>query len=150
MILLNKWVYSIFSNRSLFFSAQLRLNIPVFELNNCFVFRQNWDIQSILEFLQLIRDFLTSGIKVRSFVYKFSLFRIDVYLRGLMDSALCFDIAAEDSRAHSIPVVLVVLGINVKPTNQIVCIMYWNFSWFIFDFYEVWAYSNNSSLSVVF
>ena len=46
----------------------------VFELNNCFVFHQTWaiDVQSILEFEQLIHDFLDSDNIVRWRVYIFS------------------------------------------------------------------------------
>ena len=49
------------------------LKIPVFELNDRFVFHQTCAvaIQSILEFLLLIHDLLISCNKVRSFVYVF-------------------------------------------------------------------------------
>ena len=70
----NKWVNSIFSTSSLFFSTQLPLKIPVFQLNNLLLFHRTWaiDIQSILEFLQLIHDFLDNGNIFRSRIYIFS------------------------------------------------------------------------------
>ena len=56
------------------FPTQFLLKIPVFELNNRLVFHrtQAVDIQSIIDLLQLIHDFLISGNKVRSSVYIFS------------------------------------------------------------------------------
>ena len=49
---------------------QIKLKIPVFDLNNCFVC--HWtsavDVQSIIKLLQLIHNLLTSGNKVRSSV----------------------------------------------------------------------------------
>ena len=46
----------------------------MFEWNNRFVFPETWivDMQSILEFLELIHDFLASSYTVRSSVYIFS------------------------------------------------------------------------------
>ena len=51
-----------------FFWTQLRLKIPVFELNNLFAFHLAWpaDIQSILAFLHFIHDFTASVNIVRS------------------------------------------------------------------------------------
>ena len=51
----NKWVNPIFSSRNLFFSIKLLPNIPVFNLNNCFVFHRTWavNIQSRLKILLL-------------------------------------------------------------------------------------------------
>ena len=56
--------------QELIFSTQFLLKIPVFELNNHLVFHWTWavDMQSIIELLQLIHNFLTSGNKVRSSV----------------------------------------------------------------------------------
>ena len=47
--------------------------MSVLGLNNRFVFHRTLavDVQSILEFLQLIDDFLISGNNIRSSVYKF-------------------------------------------------------------------------------
>ena len=55
------------------FSTQLLLKISVFELNIRFVFHRTCtvDIQSIVELLQLIPDFLTSDNKVKLPVYIF-------------------------------------------------------------------------------
>ena len=66
--------FLIFSSRNLFFfSTQLQLKIPMFELNHRFVFNRilTVDIQSIIEFLQLVHDYLVCGIKVRSPVYMY-------------------------------------------------------------------------------
>ena len=35
-----KWVYSVFSRRSLFFSTQFQLKISTFELRDCFIFHR--------------------------------------------------------------------------------------------------------------
>ena len=55
------------------FSTKFLLKKTVFELNNRLVFHrtQAVDVQWIIELLQLIRDFLISGNKVRSSVYIF-------------------------------------------------------------------------------
>ena len=57
-----------FSVSALFFSTQLLLKIPVFELNNRFVFYRTCavDIQSIVKISQSILYFLTSSDKVAS------------------------------------------------------------------------------------
>ena len=70
----NKWINPIFSSKSLFFfSTQLLLKIPLFELNNCFLFHQTWavDIRSIHEFLQLSHDLLESDNTITPSVYVF-------------------------------------------------------------------------------
>ena len=56
-----------------FFSTQLLLKITVFEFNNRFLFHITLPVamQSKVEFLKLIHDFLTSGNIVRSRVYIF-------------------------------------------------------------------------------
>ena len=55
------------------FFTQLLLKMSVFELNKCFTFQQTlaFDKQSIVEFLDLIHDFHTSGSKVISSVFIF-------------------------------------------------------------------------------
>ena len=47
----NKWINTISSSRSLVFSTEFLLKIPVFKLNNRFVFHRAWalDIKSVLE-----------------------------------------------------------------------------------------------------
>ena len=56
-----------------FFSTQFLLKMLAFELNNGFVFYGTLavNMQSILEFLQLIHDCLASDNTIRSFVYIF-------------------------------------------------------------------------------
>ena len=63
----NKGVNQIFSIRGLFFTTEFLPKTPVFKLKNRFVFYQTWavDIQTTLEFLQFIPDFLTLLNKVR-------------------------------------------------------------------------------------
>ena len=61
------------------FSTQLLHKIPVFELNNRFVFYRTWivDIQSILVFLQPIHDFMSSDNTVTSSIYIFLVQLVD-------------------------------------------------------------------------
>ena len=59
------------SHAGIYFSTQLLLKILVYELNNSFAFHQICDVdkKSKHEILRHIYDFLTSGNKIRSFVY---------------------------------------------------------------------------------
>ena len=62
----------------IFFSTQFLLRIPIFELNIPFMHYRTiaLDIQSLLEFLQLIHNFLPSNITLTPSVYMhFPLFR---------------------------------------------------------------------------
>ena len=114
----------IFSSRSLFFSTQLSLKIPTFDLNNPFVFHQTGavDMQSLLEFLQLIHDFLSSGNKVRCSIYVF----LVAFITGVSSWPNCVCtllqfrswLKKSEFDSHAVPVVV---GINVQCASPIVC-----------------------------
>ena len=72
MLSINELILSS-QSRFYFFSTALQLKIPAFKFNNRFVFHRTWVIyiQSILEFLDLIHDFLANGNIVRSSLYIF-------------------------------------------------------------------------------
>ena len=97
---------TIFSSRSLFFfSTELLLKIPVFQLNNRFIFHGAWavDIQSIVELLQLTYDFLTSVKKVITFVQKLLFVRTKMCLSGLLVIAHYISFSIEDNRQIRFP-----------------------------------------------
>ena len=106
------------------FLTQLLLKIPVFELNIPFVFHRTWaiDIQSILEFLQLIYDFLASNNTVIPFVYVFPIVQVlsvKWWSNGYstVPQALCCGWKRGfDSRV----VVLAIVGLNVKLKSPVV------------------------------
>ena len=86
---LKKWVNWIFWSKRLFFSTQLLLKIPVFDLNNRFVFYRTLAvvIQSKFKFLNLTHDFLASSNTVTSSVYKFLFILVREMAEWLMHSA---------------------------------------------------------------
>ena len=147
--------YFTFSSRSYFFSTQLLLKIPVFDLNNPFVFRRIWavDIQSILEISQLIHDFLASDNTIRLSIY-YPLFRLAQGLHGHLVSAFWFSFSITDSREGiDSRAALLVVDINVKHTNQIVCLIKSSFVYallIIMVFYKVWIYPNNCIFRALF
>ena len=77
----------------------------MFELNNRFVFHWTWtvDIQLIIELLQLIHDFLTSGNKITSYVYTFLILLITDVSWWTNVSGLFFSLDAKYNWASSNP-----------------------------------------------
>ena len=96
------------SRAGVYFFNSLPLKIPVFELNNIFVFHRTKDvnIQSIVKLLQLIYDFLTSDNKVRSSVYIFFVSANRDVSSWPNDQSTLIQSAAEDKRTDSIPMQL--------------------------------------------
>ena len=147
MIKLTITLYSIFSSKSLFFPTQLLLIIPVFELNVLFVFHQTWAInmQSILEFSQLIHDFLVNHNTVTPSVCNVSRCFgswYESFTKRLTHFTVIYLLTIDrwfDSRAA----VLVFVGMYVRHTNPIVNSINsnWNFASHIYDeFYFIYMY----------
>ena len=118
----NEWVNRIFSSRR--FSTKLLLKIPVFELNNRFVFHQTWaiDIQSMHEFLQLIRYFLPYGNTVKSSVYIFPVISVRKVRSWPSVSILLLRIGER----VRFPCYLGPCEHNVEHRNPIFCSINWN------------------------
>ena len=116
-----KWVDWIFSNRSLFFSTQLHLKIPVFKFINLFLFHPTWaaDVQARLDFLQLLYDFLASKNTFTSSVYIFPvvlLFAVNRWPNGYRTQ---FQSLCEESSWGSIPVLLLCSLLAWMPNTQV-------------------------------
>ena len=109
------------------------LKIRVFVIKNHFVFHRVWalDMQSIVEFLQLSHDFLTSGNKIRSSVY------ILLIVSNRMSSGVCSVSLLRVIERVRFPCNPGIKVINVKYTYPIVCWINWIFALSTFDFYVV-------------
>ena len=66
---INKLIYIV--KQELFFLTEIRQKESALELNKRFVFQRAVDIELIIEFIQLIHDFLANDSSVRSPVYTF-------------------------------------------------------------------------------
>ena len=126
---------------------------------NRFVFHQTWteDIQSMLEILQLIYDFLANNNTVNSSVFTFPFgLVVEVNLASQMASALCFSLSHEYRRAGSIPVKFWSLWALMSSIQSRLYIPKFKTETLLsalsitIIFYKVSIYSNNSSLSTLF
>ena len=130
------------------FSTQILLNISVFELNNRFDFRQRVtsDVQSILEFWQLIHDFLACGNSInRLSLHTFPVASVIDALQWPVVSTFCSSPSTRVRKADWIPVQTRSLWALMQSTNPIAYSMLSNVFGVltIIIFPEAWFYSNN-------
>ena len=133
----------------------------------CFFEHELLNMQSIVEFLKLIHEVLTSGNKVRLSVYVFLLvLNRDVSswrngLRTLFESRCERHKSEFDTRVALVFMVIYIKHINLISTQPWVLMssaQIWystidsnrNFNSSAFNFYEVWVYSTYSSVSSFF
>ena len=127
-----------------FFSVQLLLNIPVFELNVPFAFHwtRTVDVHSIVEFLQLTSDFPASDSTIGSSVYIFPTFSYARHWASLAEwfIALWF----------SSPVWGQESGFDSRASQVVVGFINSHFARIIIIFYEIWVNSNIPCVSTLF
>ena len=108
------------------------------------MFHRTWDvdIQSIVEFLQLIQDCLTYDTTVISFVTYFPQFTLPLDFRSRMVFALRSSSCTDDRTSGSIPVQLKSFRVfNVKHINPIVCAISSSFAFRNFHNYNFKPFS---------
>ena len=106
----NRTTYSLKINKLIkssqeeFFLTQLLRKMPVLELKNRLAFHRTWtaDIQSILELLQLIHNFLACDNAFTLFFYVFPVASVRAVSSYPLASSLCFILFADDRRVGSI------------------------------------------------